>query len=717
MSIKNPEHSGTIKKRYADFKTLHPVESLSASRPGAESETGTLSEEELHDLATPVGNLRMNSIRVNKPEKTITIRCRLENNPSLYRLPVSELRVKGIPADTRYVYTDFSGEDATSEFPVLATFSPKCAPKSWSKLQLHLLKAYFQGMPDMLFGYNFVNRLDVWFPASMFPFTDIEKNVPGFGTWCGFTFWCTIEPVTEKISLHIAWNGIKHLSQAPLYELEGGELADSVSCSGYIIRRKSLEYLQRPDPERMNAVLNTRLRKQLGIPFSPSRVTNAPKSMKAKLDWFVANIMKSKSFRDAMPYLYRPRNGYAWERVIKFNTLQLDQRWLSAEFGDGHTSLGLKTYANDFKNYGPWKPIDATNVQVLLVMPDDQMQLLPKITIFLNELSRIQRVRFSQLGKPVTYSNFKTAKNQVYAELKRNKPEHKDGKKVMVLFLNPYSKHETDPEKLHFYHEMKGVFRFLQLPSQCITVTRLLDRSFNFFIPNLAAKICAKIGGVPWRAVQPNVRKPSLIVGINASYDRELEQKYVASVSMFTEADPLITQQSLSKENPALLGSAISDALHTARQADEFRDSGRIILHVHKQMGRKDMNELYRAMGCTKIGLPVYVIQTNAGGRQNAVVWDCSNEEVLPPAGLAVRLGDESWLLHINREMKDDTMAEKSGVMKRYYPFANRMRIWKFEPGKEHSVELKSDELRAIMAHVMRMSTLGWRSVVPAALP
>jgi hypothetical protein len=380
--------------------------------------------------------------------------------------------------------------------------------------------------------------------------------------------------------------------------------------------------------------------------------------------------------------------------------------------GNGHQHNVPGHYAKSFTTYGPYQPIPYTQVKVGLVMP----AATPKAAIDQIEAKLLPALQ-STLGTgfyliyKLTYSSDEQAPRELDDHLQElsRKGEQAD----LLLFLIPYKKHEPDPEKRRFYDIMKAIFRDFQLPSQFMhTSLPLSGRSFVFSLPNLSVKICAKLGGIPWRSpYSTDNRAPSMIVGINAYRDPKLKHAYMASMTFFMEDALVMENTGLDETNPELLASAIRKAIRAYQKSHP--NAARIVIHLHKVLSHEDNKKIIRAIEALGNTIEVYFVMVKAQLHRKHFFWDESRNDKLARSGMVIKLPDGSYLLNINRQFKRSDKPDT-------YPFPLRLKIWKIGPDEQGKATVQhphDKEKKAVLSQLVRMSVISWRSVRPATSP
>ena len=196
------------------------------------------------------------------------------------------------------------------------------------------------------------------------------------------------------------------------------------------------------------------------------------------------------------------------------------------------------------------------------------------------------------------------------------------------------------------YYEAKAAFANLGIPTQMVTTELLNDeREFQWSVANIALAIFAKLGGVPW-AVEAPAADDDLIIGIGrADVGRNGDvRRHFGYAVMF--ASNGIYRQTWSFTPTAddevydeRLQAAITDAL----SADLDHPPARLIIHLARQAGRREIEAAEAAMAA--VGLTVPVAYLRLDDSSLADIADTSEATFAPPKGLVAKLGPRRALL------------------------------------------------------------------------
>lgn len=215
----------------------------------------------------------------------------------------------------------------------------------------------------------------------------------------------------------------------------------------------------------------------------------------------------------------------------------------------------------------------------------------------------------------------------------------------LALVLVPHTERwETDRP----YYVAKAAFAKLGIPTQMVT-TELLEneRQFGWAIANIALQVFAKLGGIPW-AVETPATDNDIVIGIGRAELRTpagQRRLFGYAVSFAGNGVYRQTWSFTPAADETTYSQRLEDALVRAlNDASERDDSGgRLVMHLSKRTGRREIKAARRAMQRAGVALPAAFLRVDDSGLFDLA--DGAHDTLAPPKGLAVRLGERSMLL------------------------------------------------------------------------
>ena len=217
----------------------------------------------------------------------------------------------------------------------------------------------------------------------------------------------------------------------------------------------------------------------------------------------------------------------------------------------------------------------------------------------------------------------------------------------LALVLVPHSERwETERP----YYEAKAAFARLGIPTQMVT-TELLqnEREFSWSVANIALATFAKLGGIPWTLDAP-AGEHDLVIGVG----RADVQRADGPERIFGYALSFISNgvyRHAWSFTPAAdeatyldrLEGTLVDALSADRDYDE--PVKRLVVHLTKKTGRREIDAVRRAMARADVELPAAFLRVDDSSLYDLA--DVREDTFAPPKGLVVRIAEYQRLLQI----------------------------------------------------------------------
>lgn len=214
----------------------------------------------------------------------------------------------------------------------------------------------------------------------------------------------------------------------------------------------------------------------------------------------------------------------------------------------------------------------------------------------------------------------------------------------LALVLVPHSERwQTDRP----YYEAKAAFANLAIPSQMVTTELISDPTrFQWAVADIALASFAKLGGIPWTVEAP-AGDDDLIIGIGRrDVGPEGQRRRIFGYAV-TFVSNGVYRQTWSftpvADNSTYLA-RLQESVEAALRSDLDRQPRRLVIHLAKRTGAREIAAVQRSMERAGVTLPVAFLRLD-----DSVLWDSadtSEETWVVPKGLVVRLSDRRALLH-----------------------------------------------------------------------
>ena len=178
-----------------------------------------------------------------------------------------------------------------------------------------------------------------------------------------------------------------------------------------------------------------------------------------------------------------------------------------------------------------------------------------------------------------------------------------EGEKFVAIYISPYSKLEVDSEKRGTYFRVKELLLNKGITSQVIFRENILKDSFNYYLPNIAVALLAKIGGIPWKLQRE--KKNSLIVGFGARWIDG--QTYVGTTICFDNTG-LFRKFGTFEANLDDFGKKIESAI-TEYISNSDSPISRLVIHYYKAISRGEVRKVESIL--SKLNIDIVILENH----------------------------------------------------------------------------------------------------------
>jgi len=271
-------------------------------------------------------------------------------------------------------------------------------------------------------------------------------------------------------------------------------------------------------------------------------------------------------------------------------------------------------------------------------------------------------------------------------------------KKYFVLYISPINKNEENEDRSVIYFQMKELLLEKDISSQVIYKDNLGKDAFNFYLPNIAVAILAKLGGIPWRLPYP--LKKDLIIGIGAERSIDTGSNLIGTAICFRNDGQFEEFKVFPSDDIKQLGESLKNSI---REFSEISDGcNRLIIHYYKALGSEERTILDSVMKQLNVDVPYVFVTVNDTESKDYVVFYEDFDGRMPISGTIVRLRFNEFLLCNNTRYGSLTGQKLMG-----YPFPVKVKI------TSQPRELTHDfvTVKEILNQVYEFSRIYWKSI------
>lgn len=240
-----------------------------------------------------------------------------------------------------------------------------------------------------------------------------------------------------------------------------------------------------------------------------------------------------------------------------------------------------------------------------------------------------------------TLANLDEAGAHYRAEIATWNAEPRERMPAAAIVLVPHSeKFETAAP----YYEAKAAFANLAIPTQMVTTELVRDENqFGWSVANIALALFAKLGGIPW-AVDAPAGDDDLIIGIGrADVGPERERFFGYAVTFVSNGIYRQTFSFTPTADEAAYEERLQKAIEAALASDVDEPPARLIIHLAKRAGTREIEAAERAMQAAGLRVPVAFLRLDDSSLHD--VADTGEASFAPPKGLVVKLGPQRALV------------------------------------------------------------------------
>jgi len=213
------------------------------------------------------------------------------------------------------------------------------------------------------------------------------------------------------------------------------------------------------------------------------------------------------------------------------------------------------------------------------------------------------------------------------------------GLQLALVLIPRTERWETDSA----YYAAKATFARLGLPTQMVTAELLEDeREFGWSVANIALASFAKLGGIPWTVEAP-ADESDLVLGVGRADVGSGRRIFGYAVALTSNGlyRNIWGAHPVGDEEEYI--SRLEDVLVRALAEDVDQPFGRLVVHLARRTGWREIEAVRRAMGRAGVTLPTAFVRVD-----DSTLWDVASgaaDHYAPPKGIAVRLGSRRALL------------------------------------------------------------------------
>ena len=275
--------------------------------------------------------------------------------------------------------------------------------------------------------------------------------------------------------------------------------------------------------------------------------------------------------------------------------------------------------------------------------------------------------------------------------------------KYLGIYISRIKKDEPDSEKIKIYHKLKKMLLEKDVTSQVIFKDNIANHNFNYYLPNIAVAILAKLGGIPWRLKRPI--EHDLIIGVGAFRNKKSQNTYVGTTLTFKNDGKFARFDSSQANTISDISDFLKSTILEISKTVDADDIKRIIIHYYKQMNQTESKTIEETLN--NLGLKIPYIVLNITESNTFIPFDISYNGKMPVSGTCIIIISGFYLLCNN-----ERYSNIAGTKIRDYPYPVQIKI-----SKTNKKQLSITDIKSLIDQVYQFSRMYWVSVKQKGKP
>lgn len=481
------------------------------------------------------------------------------------------------------------------------------------------------------------------------------------------------------------------------------ELLGRVLYEERVAKYRWLDEDDKQKKDQIFPILNLKIRRALNLPYVRNYSTNKYKNYYEQVQSFYLEYLKDEFIGETIKIM---GSGFYKPHIGKIH----------------HTSddSNLLLFGNNNKNFVPYigikenGPIQGANdekpVKFFFVFHEDDKDYanklfsffkrgyksFPGLKSFVNldfEIDRDKTIRFSSRDPVPEISEALDAL------------DIDDTTSYAAIYISQIKKEGVDEEEDKIYYRVKEKLLRKNITSQVIYKDNINNPSFNYFLPNIAIALLAKLGGIPWRLYRPI--QNDLIVGIGAKWIHGTQKRYIGSAFCFKNDGSFKGFNVFEKNDTSALSQSIKESIEQFTSENSGLD--RLIIHYYKDLSKKEEEPLRNVLKQLDLNIPYIVLSINETQSKDYVLFDTSFDGKMPQSGTFIKIKwNNEFLLCNNTRYSQRTKTRIDG-----FPFPIKIKIKSYNYEEIEDMQV----VRDLIDQVYQFTRMYWKSVRQRNLP
>jgi hypothetical protein len=521
-----------------------------------------------------------------------------------------------------------------------------------------ILVDYFENKKRFILSKGFINEPQIFIRQT-------SRKHNGFDDYKKYSIRVLTNRFRNNYSLLISFDGFSYFRRKNIEEERLEEkFINKVLFEKSIISYSKLNQEQKEQSNQIYPGLNRILEAELGIERKPFRNENK------YLEYY--NNISSFVFDHIDPDILLSHiniNSLAFQELSKRNICFTSTGSNLLEFGNG--GFNFSPY-HGIKENGPFKkPKDS--IKLIFIFHKDDKSIANKLySVFKKGYKSFPGLyEFIKIPVDIDTKNsiqYESENNPLEDIRKKLEPLEFDNKcKYAALYISRIDKNELNIEKHNQYYKIKELLLKHDITSQVILKNNIENEYFNFYLPNIAIALLAKLDGIPWRLKRP-IRN-DLLIGIGAYKPKELDKRYLGNAFFFKNDGTFHEFDCFEAAALDKLKEAYKKSI--TQYINEFELPDRLVIHFFKTISKKEVSEIQKILLSLNLSIPIVIITIGKNESRDFVLFDTDYDGMMPVSGTYMRLSKFDYLLCNNSRYAKQTGAHIDG-----FPFPIKLKFF-----------------------------------------
>ena len=556
-----------------------------------------------------------------------------------------------------------------------------------------ILFDHFQNQ-HLLTNRNFIQDTEVYLEDTSFHNNDYKRNV-------GFALRIDDNDLIQGTSLLVSYEGVSYVLKRSLAELKlDRSCLGKVIYRGAITRPKDLSEGDWNDVQSIYPIINRDIQSALNLSIGRNFSENKCKKYYDEINQFYELHLKDVVVGDCIKIV-----GSGFYRPYEAKVKQTSENSNLLLFGNNRKHFVPYT---GIKEYGPIEGLPPDQpIRFIFIFHKDDKDFANKVYSYFKKgyksfpgLESFVKIKFeTDSARAIRF-----ASHNPFEEIKSalEKTQFEANTRYAALYISRIKKDGEDQEDDEIYYKLKELLLRYNIVSQVIYKENIGNPAFNFYLPNIAIALLAKLGGIPWRLYR--LIKNDLVVGVGADRSTLAKNHFVGNAICFRNDGRFTGFNAYEKGDTEALANSLREAIE--QYTRENTGVERLVIHYYKKMSQREEEPIRAVLNHLNLSVPYVVVTITES--EDYVLFDTSFDGKMPQSGTFIKTKWNEFLLCNNTRYSKDTGTRIDG-----FPLPIKV---KFQSSNYEKIG-DMDAIGELIDQVYQFSRMYWKSVRQRSMP